>query len=181
MALLALPTYYASRLSPDASELFELLLFLNVVLAISSGVSRIAGRPLIALGRLSRTLGASNVIARLASGRCGRNKKSIALMTGAPDTLCCWLVRELVTIPGGQYQDLLLLGLLPGLFLLLSSCLLLGVSGTLLAALVFTLQADLVMTVKCTTFVAASVDAHADGLLYAWYRWSGSTRSEQVI
>lgn len=101
VALLAFPAHYASRLSPDASKLFKLLLFLDIILAISSDVSRIARGPLIALSRLTRALGASNVIARLARGCCGRNKKSLALVAGAPDTLCCRLVCELVAIPGG--------------------------------------------------------------------------------
>lgn len=181
VALLALPTYYASRLSPDASKLLKLLRFFDIVLAISSGIPRIARRPFAALGGLSRTLGASNVIARLASGCCGGNEKCVALMAGAPDTLCCWLVCELVAIPGGESQDLLLFRLLPGLFDFLSRSLLLGVSRALLAALMFTLHADLVVAVKCTAFVAASVDAHADGLLYAWYHRSRGTCSEQVI
>lgn len=63
MALLAFPTYYASGLSPDASKLIELLLFLDIVLAVSINVSWVASRPLVALGRLSRALGASGVVA----------------------------------------------------------------------------------------------------------------------
>lgn len=63
MALLALPAYYASRLSPDTSELFKLLLILDIVLAVGSDVTRVARGPLVALGRLSRALGASKVIA----------------------------------------------------------------------------------------------------------------------
>jgi hypothetical protein len=162
--------------------LFKLLLILDIVLAVGSDVTRVARGPLVALGRLSRALGASKVIAWLACSCCGGNKKSLALVAGTPDTLCCWLVCEFVTISGGEGQDLLLLGLLSGLFLLLlSSRLLLGVSGALFAALVFTLHTDLVVAVERTAFVAASVDAHANGLLYAWYQWSRSTCPEQVI
>jgi hypothetical protein len=181
VALLALPTHYASRLSPYAPKLFNLLLFLDVVLAVGSSVSRITRGPLIALGRLSWAPGASSVVARLAGGCCGRNKKSVALVADAPDSLCCWLVCKLVAVSGGECESLLLPGLLSCLFLLLlTSRLLLGVSWALFAALVLTLHADPVVTVECTAFVAASVHSHANGLLYAWYRRSRSTCHEQV-
>ena len=182
MALLALPAYYASRLSPDASKLFKLLLFLDIILAISSDVSRVARRPLVALSRLSWALGASDMIARLACSCCGGNEQRVTLVAGAPDTLCWWVVCKLVTIPGSESHGLLLLGLLRGLFLLLlTSRLLLGVSWALFAALVVTLHAILVVAVERTALVAASMNAHADSLFYAWYQWSRSTCPEQII
>lgn len=103
-------------------------------------------------------------------------------MAGAPDSLCRWLVGKLITIPGGEGQDLLLLGLLNSLFvLLLARCLLLGVSRALLAAVVLALHADFVMSVEGTALVTASVDTHTDGLLNAWYQGSRSACLEQLI
>lgn len=171
MALLALPTHYTSGLSPDASKLLKLLfLLLHIVLAISSNIPRIAGGPLIALGWLSRALGASNMVAGLARGCCGRNKEGFALVAGAPDSLCCCLVCKLVAVPGSDGQDLLFLGLLSERFLVpLTGRLFLRVSWTLFAALVLTLHTDFVMTVESAAFVTASMNAHTDGLLYPWY------------
>lgn len=166
MALLALPAYYASRLPPNASEVLQLLLDLLVTLCLD--ISRVPSRPLVAFGRVSRALGASDVSTLLAGGGCGWNEQGLALVAGAPNTLRCRLVFSLIARPGVEGQDFLLLGLLSSLLFplaLFTGCLLLRVSGALLAALVLALMAHLLYAIACSTSVAASVDTHADGLL----------------
>ena len=168
MALLAFPTHYASRLSPDASELFEFLGVHIVVLTVGCSVPRVAGGPLAAFGWVAWTLGASDMAARFAGGCCGGYKEGVALVAGAADALCGGLVGELVAVPGGDSQELLLLRLVSSLcgFDLLARCLFLGVSWALLAALVLALHAHLIVAVESAAAVAAAVHAHADGLLY---------------
>jgi hypothetical protein len=182
--LLALPAYYTSWLPPDTAKLLELLLLFNLVFALSLNISRIAVRPLVTFGRLSWTLGAPDMVAGLAGGSCGRDEQGLALVAGAPDSLCGRLVRKLVAMPGGDSQDLLLLlGLLNSLLLLnfLTGCLLLGVPRALLAALVLALHAHLFVSIEGATAVAASVHAHTDGLLHTRDQGSRSRRSDPLM
>lgn len=183
MTLLALPAYYASWLPPDTAELIELLLLLNIVFTLSFDVAGVAGRPLVALRRLSWALGASRVIAGLAGGSCGRNEQGVALVAGAPDSLGSRLVCEFIAMPGGDGQDLLLLRLLNSLRLLalLPGCLLLGIPRALLATLVLALQAHLLVSIEGTTAVAASVHTHTDGLLYTRDQRSRSRCSNPLM
>ena len=104
-------------------------------------------------------------------------------MAAAPDSLRRRLVCKLVAGPGGDSQDLLLLGLLNSLVLLapLSGRLFLGVSGALLAALVLALHAHLHVTIEGTAAMAASVHAHTDGLLNARHQWGRSRCSNPFM
>ena len=183
MTLLAFPAHYASWFPPDASKLVKLFLHFDVIVAFSCSVSWIAGRPLVAFGRLSWAFCASGVIARFAGGSCGRHEQGVTLVAGASDSLCHRLVYEVVALPGGDSQDLFLLGLLKSLFVLglLAGRLLLWVSRALLAALVLALHAHFLVSIKGTAAVAASVHAHTDGLLDAGDQGSRSECSNPLM
>lgn len=183
VALLALPAYNSSRLSPDAPELLERLFHINVIFTIGRSISWIAGGPLVALGWLARALCAAGMAAGLADSSRGRNKQGLALVAGAANSLRGGLIGELVAVPGGDGEELLLLGLLNSLRVLglVARRLLLGVPRAVLAALVLALHADLVVAVQIAAEVAAAVDAHADGLLDAGDQGRGSSGSEPLV
>lgn len=167
VTLLALPSHYTPWLSPDTSKVLKLLVDFFVTFGLD--VSRIAVRPLGVFGGLSRTLCASDVTALLANSDSGWIEQGLAFVAGAPYSLCRRLVCQLIASPGGDSQDLFLLGLLNSLCVdaLVGWCLLLGVPGAFLAALVLALQTHLVVSIEGSAAVAASVDAHANSLLHA--------------
>jgi hypothetical protein len=164
VALFALPAYYAPWFPPDSAKILDLLL--DFLVAFSLGISGVAGGPLVELSRLSRTLCTPDVLALLAGDGCGWGEQGLAFVAGAPHSLCCRLVCQLVARPGGEGQDLLSLGLLSSfcLFPLVAWRLLLGVPGTLLAALVLALHAYFVVAIEGSAAVTAAVDTHANGL-----------------
>jgi len=170
---LLLPCSFGSQGSLDVSHL----------ILRAGSITRITIRILLALDRISRTLGTSDMMATLAIRPSGRIEERAAMMTGPTDSLLDWRSSPFPAIPSGQDESRLRTSRLVGDFgcFRLRLVLLGRISMTFLTPAMLTIATGSLSPELGLATVTSSMDAHPDWLLHSLYVVAGDAGGEPFM